>query len=659
MNKFKQEYLRKVMKFQDKRVELTEKQRKFLEYAIKELKDRINWHSIVWTRSRCSQINFVFLLKYGRKKLKKTAMKTSKELSNEPTVFFRYDSDGFKHHYGWSSMSQIDGSNFGLEYAHGAHDYGASKMYIVVTENDVWFLNNGEYSPPPVVRDRIYQIKDEVGFSDENKTECFGQGSTKITSSRIGANVGFYTREANQFDVYKVEYPDYFPINSLHDTHWKLLNGRGNDVYVTRQEVDLDEYKSQFPPEILDNIDFIPTWAMQVRKYVFQGHPIKPQWGKLQHLMDMTFVNSTFDYEFIDLTRERKPKVGFGTQLYFPTYPKSKKQGYISNIKDLEPIRDEDGNQLFFELPWYDAQDNLVRTDTFEVYHYHYLTEDFDMIEGKRFKDFVEMNGGIFKQWKTKPSTIFNHFFDHTGKHIFSVDAHDSGVVGEKYNFSNMVFKLIKGQIPYNIIKLQGAGPEFLKPCNEFHRKYIDDNVQLQHKGFGKVENTKVRELYDIQVGNKKNKSIQSNITNAILYIAQMSGVFSITYPLLQNGGSHNLTDLTDQGELDWWIGVDSKIKTMLIEAMNKNLDLIHSRQFKWQLDSFAKEIEIGVLLIEGNPNTSDNRRKIKQLKKTVQNRSLEALKEVWVVSFDDIINNNTDNFVKLDIQTNLNKFIG
>ena len=52
MNKFKQEYLRKVMKFQDKRVELTEKQRKFLEYAIQELKERINWYSLLWARNR-------------------------------------------------------------------------------------------------------------------------------------------------------------------------------------------------------------------------------------------------------------------------------------------------------------------------------------------------------------------------------------------------------------------------------------------------------------------------------------------------------------------------------------------------------------------------------------------------------------------------------
>jgi hypothetical protein len=489
--------------------------------------------------------------------------------SNKQLEFFRYNPDGFKHHFSWSSMAQIDGGNFGLEYAHGAHDYGASKMYIVNTETDMWFVNNGESSPSDVVRDRILQIKDDVGFSD-SKTECFGLGATKIVTTRLGAIIGFYTMTPNQFDVYKIQYPDYFPINSLHDKHWKLLNGKGDDVYVTKQEVDFNEYKSQFPSELLDNISFVPTWAMQIKKYVFQEHRIIPSWNKLQHLMDMTFVNDSFDYEFIDLTRDRKQRVATGTQLYFPTYQKTRKKGYISNIQDLEPTRDENGKQIFFELPWKDNNGNLVRTDKFAVYHYHHLTEDFDMIEGKRFKDFVSLNGGIFKAWKTKPSTAFNHFFDQTGKHIFSVDAHASGLKGEKYNFSNMVFVLVEGEISYNVIKLQGAGPEFIKRCDEFHRRYIDDNVQLQHKGLGKVEDTKVRELYNITIGNKKNKQIQSNIINSLLYIAQMSGVYSITYPLLQKGDSHNLTDRTDQGELDWWIGDDSKVKTMLIEAMNK-----------------------------------------------------------------------------------------
>jgi hypothetical protein len=41
MNKFKQEYLRKVMKFKEERIELTDKQRKFLEYAYDELRSRI------------------------------------------------------------------------------------------------------------------------------------------------------------------------------------------------------------------------------------------------------------------------------------------------------------------------------------------------------------------------------------------------------------------------------------------------------------------------------------------------------------------------------------------------------------------------------------------------------------------------------------------
>jgi hypothetical protein len=60
--------------------------------------------------------------------------------------------------------------------------------------------------------------------------------------------------------------------------------------------------------------------------------------------------------------------------------------------------------------------------------------------------------------------------------------------------------------------------------------------------------------------------------------------------------------------------------------------------------------VEVGILLIEGNPKTSHNQRQLRQLKKTIQNRSLEALKEVWLVSFDDIINNNSDNFVRLNL---------
>ena len=48
MNKFKQEYLRKVMKFKEERIELTDKQRKFLEYAYDELRSRITTMYYQW-----------------------------------------------------------------------------------------------------------------------------------------------------------------------------------------------------------------------------------------------------------------------------------------------------------------------------------------------------------------------------------------------------------------------------------------------------------------------------------------------------------------------------------------------------------------------------------------------------------------------------------
>jgi len=43
MKRYTQDYIRKVMKFKDKRIELTDKQRRFLEYAYEELRDRISY----------------------------------------------------------------------------------------------------------------------------------------------------------------------------------------------------------------------------------------------------------------------------------------------------------------------------------------------------------------------------------------------------------------------------------------------------------------------------------------------------------------------------------------------------------------------------------------------------------------------------------------
>jgi hypothetical protein len=43
MKRYTQDYIRKVMKFKDKRIELTENQRSFLERAYQELQDRITY----------------------------------------------------------------------------------------------------------------------------------------------------------------------------------------------------------------------------------------------------------------------------------------------------------------------------------------------------------------------------------------------------------------------------------------------------------------------------------------------------------------------------------------------------------------------------------------------------------------------------------------
>ena len=58
----------------------------------------------------------------------------------------------------------------------------------------------------------------------------------------------------------------------------------------------------------------------------------------------------------------------------------------------------------------------------------------------------------------------------------------------------------------------------------------------------------------------------------------------------------------------------------------------------------------VSTSLFEGNPKSKGNQTKLKQLKKAITNRSLESLKEVWLVSFNDLIHSNTDNFVRLNL---------
>jgi subtilisin-like proprotein convertase family protein len=52
MKRYTQDYIRKVMKFKDKRIELTDKQRRFLEYAYEELRDRISYIYHTWMATR-------------------------------------------------------------------------------------------------------------------------------------------------------------------------------------------------------------------------------------------------------------------------------------------------------------------------------------------------------------------------------------------------------------------------------------------------------------------------------------------------------------------------------------------------------------------------------------------------------------------------------
>lgn len=555
-----------------------------------------------------------------------------------------FSKDYFTPFFQNSSLSQIDGDTFAVEFAHGAQDYNGKKFVVIFTDEFVWFINNGDVILEDDVINKIFGYK--KGEFSTKVTSMFGSGSTKLTVARLGALIDLYTSSPNDFRKYHLNYPSYFPINSLHDSDWNLLNGKGEDVSVIKSTLTLDEYNDEFS-EIRKYLPFTPTVAFKIKRYDYQSHPIKPQWSKLNHILNMTFIDKpTFNFDLIDTTKP-KPNVGSGTQLYFPILPNDKGK-YATTISDLTPILDKKGKYVYFIYHAKDRNGNIVKTSKFKAYQYKYLTEDLDMIGGKNFNKVAD--GNVFAPYKTKPSTTFGHFFDHTGKWIFSDNHYNLGLTAVRYNYSNMIFVLEEGELPYNVVKTDGAGKEFRQEAADFHQKYLDENTSAQHTGLGKIENAKVEEIYNIQVGIKDDKSTKQQITNSINYMIGMCGVTSLTIRDVMNAESHQLTEVTEQGELDWYIGKNGT-KSILIEALNTNLDYLHTRQFNWQLDSFSDEVELGILLIDGNPKTPTNQKKIKSLKNVLQKKyEIYNLKDVYVVSFDDLINGNVDNFYSLEL---------
>jgi hypothetical protein len=578
--------------------------------------------------------------------LKKAGMLTLIEMSERHSLY-QLPTPYFNAHHAWSSQTQIGGSNFPIEYAHGACDYDATKFVVINTPTHIWFINNGKYIEETIAINNFFGQKKDVAFSN-SVTSKFGMGSSIITTARLGFVEKLYTSKPNQNEMYSVEYPEYINLDTLSDESYHSLIDNGDDVFIRKTKLSIDEYNSEFN-EISNYLSFKPTFAVKIRKFVSHDNLIVPKWSQIKHILDMCFVNKPkFEYELIDLTKLKSDKKS-STQLYFPTHP-TNKGVYRTNIDQLDSVFDKDGKQLYYIHKKMDRYGNIIE-NKFRAYQYKYLVEQQDgmLIPAKNMNSATGEN--YFKAG-TKPSTIYNHFFDHTFKWIFSDNVYDRTKCGDEFNYSNMVFVLEEGTMPYNVIKTVGAGEDFFDSAANFHIQYLKDNPLKQHAGNAKAENALVESIYDIVAKNIKNSDTRKKIINSLIFILHSSGITDITIGMLENHLNHTLTSHTESGELDWVISIDT-IKRIIIEAQPNNLDFSHIRQLNWQLDSFGDTTEIGIMLFEGNPKSATNAKKIQQMNDAFKYKKLPKLVEIWFISFDDLITQNTDNFVRCIQQNN------
>ena len=589
--------------------------------------------------------------------LKKAEMKTKDELSND-YEFFRYPPNYFHRHHGDAATSEVSNSNFGLEFAHGAYDYGATKMYIIYDGTYFWFINDGNYSTPEEVENSILKIKSFVGH-DAHTTSFFGLGSTKITATRLGAFVGLYTMRPNNYDIYSVNYPSYFDIDNLNFLNWRKLDG--NDVTVTRKQVDYVGYMNSFPSHIMEHLtNFKPNWVMKIKHYSeSQTQRIDPDWSILEKEMNMVFVDKNFEFEFIDLTRKTHKVAGKSSTLYFPTLPKKGKNGedeYIKSTTQLTEIVDKKTKKPLNFI--YTRPDGIK--NTFKVYHYHAISKQTHPIEYDKLLKVAIHKNRLFIRPNASPSHAYVHVFDHTGKYLWSFNAETNGLSGEQYNYSNLVLVLVEGQLEYNIIKTKGLDDNTKRLIVTDFKKYMDSNKQLQNINGGKGEDIRVKKLRDIMVGEVDDENIKKNLINSLSYIAQKSGlgIDEISYDILENHKSHSNLKQNPSGEIDWSIGKD-RSNTILIEAMVTGLDLKHIKHINLQLDSLHDEVKIGILLIDGSPISTTASELCSRLETAQSGRNPNgSLKAIWCIRFEDFQNNNISKFVQLDLSRTTNNNI-
>jgi len=514
-------------------------------------------------------------------------------------------SSGFRF-YG---MPGINGSNLAGEPSHNAHSMNASEFRMFIEENEISHGNNGKSITLQEVDNYVIHNRKKIG-ARENDTGVWCVGGTTIFFSKTGLVNYLATKRDGKYFVYKWvwEWSDLVSDDIMNNFTFNDCNNI-NGLNVIEYELSHDEYKQLVR---VDDFDNEPTFYISINRY--SDCSLIPSVGNMINNLDDTYC-SVHNFKYVINGRE-------GSKVYFPTVY----NGIVpSTYDELELV----------EKGWICPATGAK----FDIYHYKYISDKYcavDYLTVKKQLDVHKSKNGegarLFGP-PTKDSSCYNHFVNKEGLNLLSISLGASDLKGVQYNYSNMVFVLVDGDYNFATIKTEKLNDKLHKETVAYHNEYFNTNPNRQHAG-NKGEDSKVMECFhEIMDSGEYGSGLISSIQ-------ELSGEelrpSDIREPL-----NHLNFKLIGSREHDWAVkktNSDSYISNL--EFMVGSEDWDHIDKLNATLDD--DKIPYHTLIVD---EFKSNKEKINTFINMFTNKTVHHIKRVTVVTLDDFMNGNINNF--------------
>tara|TARA_Y100001963_G_scaffold108752_1_gene150378 strand:+ start:1047 stop:2726 length:1680 start_codon:yes stop_codon:yes gene_type:complete len=510
----------------------------------------------------------------------------------------------------FNGQQGINGSNLANESSHNASSENASEFGMILTPNIVGVGNNGNPMDETAMIEYFVNTNKPLG-SRVNSTGFWCIGGSVIFPIRVGLHKYVATIENKEFVVYWYD--------------WKGINLEGGFVLHTGSQLSnmmqkfsdiesLQIVKTKVTEEqyrelvFADRFTNLPNFFFAIQKYQEDKLTYKP--GTIIKNLDNTFQNkSNFKY----FVNDERGNVLTNTSLYYPTLNNGR---VPKTFDELESV----------------ARSVHLGGGIFDIYIYKYIVSDDSASAALQISKTIEATGGgLFRPIGTSPNTPHNHFINLESLHLLSESTYTMGMSASVYNYSNMVFVQVGGIFQYSTVKSDALDEEVSKAAAAYHKEYLDSNSNKKHTGL-KGEDNKVDECCNMVINGGPNKV-------GILQSLQVLSEYNLTPPVISDSNNHLLRETIEHREHDWTI-FNGDTAILHMEFQNKNTDWDHVEGLNFRLDT--DNIPYHVLVVDG---FDSQQIKIKQLRKALKNKTVNGLKRVWVVTLNDFLQGNDNEF--------------